>query len=281
LVHVGANSRHLCISGDRLVNVPDRLHNASLLACVPEIYLTAFQVIHLGQKNGARYRKTSLSGKSILVLGGTSVFGRALIELAVAGGSHNVYATGKEKDFETIRKAGGAPLGKNSRQWCSILTQKIDLIVDIDNTMGKSELKIEHLELLSQNGKIVLISAPNGERKANEIDVLSKILEKTECQLYFYNVFDSWDENLRQAKRDLTHLLKLMIDKCFKPTIVEKIPLNRVARAQDILETKKLNGFIVCEPWMAPKQRSSPNRNLAVASGDNKTKDDSRKTITL
>jgi NADPH:quinone reductase-like Zn-dependent oxidoreductase len=281
LVHVGANSRHLCISGDRLVNVPDRLHNASLLACVPEIYLTAFQVIHLGQKNGARYRKTSLSGKSILVLGGTSVFGRALIELAVAGGSHNVYATGKEKDFETIRKAGGAPLGKNSRQWCSILTQKIDLIVDIDNTMGKSELKIEHLELLSQNGKIVLISAPNGERKANEIDVLSKILEKTECQLYFYNVFDSWDENLRQAKRDLTHLLKLMIDKCFKPTIVEKIPLNRVARAQDILETKKLNGFIVCEPWMATKQRSSPNRNLAVASGDNKTKDDSRKTITL
>jgi NADPH:quinone reductase-like Zn-dependent oxidoreductase len=203
LVHVGANSRHLCISGDRLVNVPDRLHNASKLACVPEIYLTAFQALHLGQKNGARYRKTSLSGKSILVLGGTTTFGRAIIELAVAGGSHAVYATGKEKDFVIIRKAGGSPLGKNLRQWCSILTNEIDLILGMDNTMGRSELQMEHIELLSKNGKIVLLSAPKGERKVNDFDEIAKILENSGRQLFHYNVFDSWEENLRQAKRDL------------------------------------------------------------------------------
>jgi hypothetical protein len=68
-----------------------------------------------------------------------------------------------------------------------------------------------------------------------------------------------------------------MIGNCFKPVIVEKIPLNRVARAQDILETKKLNGFIVCEPWMASRQRISLNRNFSAATGE-KTSDDYRKT---
>jgi NADPH:quinone reductase-like Zn-dependent oxidoreductase len=100
LLQVGANSRHLCIASNRLVKVPDELLvDTCAVACLPEICLTAFQVPHIGQKNAARYRKKSLAGKSLLILGGATAMGRALIESGIAGGCEKIYAITKESQF--------------------------------------------------------------------------------------------------------------------------------------------------------------------------------------
>jgi hypothetical protein len=32
--------------------------------------------------------------------------------------------------------------------------------------------------------------------------------------------------------------------------------LNKVAKAQELLELKRLPGFLVCEPWMMSKKRA-------------------------
>jgi NADPH:quinone reductase-like Zn-dependent oxidoreductase len=255
LVQVGANSRHLCISSKHLVKVPDELRDPCIVACIPEIYLTAFQALHMGQKNGARYRKTSLAGKCILVLGGATVLGRALIEVAVAAGCGTVYATGKEKQFDAITQVGGAPLGRDPRQWRSTLVRKVDLVVGIDNSVGASELKDEHIELLARNGRVILLCGPNSEDKTPlDLDELAE-LSKTGKKLYHYNVFDAWEADLKQGKRDLTHLLKLLADGSIRPKILERIPLNKVAKAQDLMEGKKLNGFILCEPWIKSNKK--------------------------
>lgn len=255
LVQVGANSRHLCIGSEQLVKVPDELNDPCAVACLPEMYLSAFQALHMGQKNGARYRKTSLSGKCILVLGGANVLGQALIEVAVAAGSGTVYATGKERQFPAIAEAGGAPLGRDPRHWCSILAKKVDVVVGIDNSIGKSELKQEHLELLARGGRVVLMCKPDrDDSTAVDLEELAE-LSKTGRKLFHYNVFDAWEGDLKQGKRDLTHLLKLLADGLIRPKILERIPLNRVARAQDLIDGKKLNGFILCEPWIKGKKK--------------------------
>lgn len=256
LVPVGANARHLSVSSKFLVKIPEEINDPLSLSCLPEIYLSAFQALHIGQKNAARYRKTSLSGKCILVLGGGTALGQALIEVAVAAGCDTVYATDKEKQFDAIVKAGGAPLGRDQHQWCSILAQKINMIIGIDNSIGKSELKQEHVELLARNGRVILLCRPDlGIQTAIDLDKHPE-LSRTGRKLLRYNVFDSWEEDLKQGKRDMTHLVKLFGEGLIRPKIIERIPLCRVAKAQDLMEGKKLSGFVLCEPWIKGRKRN-------------------------
>jgi D-arabinose 1-dehydrogenase-like Zn-dependent alcohol dehydrogenase len=55
---------------------------------------------------------------------------------------------------------------------------------------------------------------------------------------------------MKQAKRDLSHLLKLYEEGAVKPNVIERIPLSKVARAQVAIETKSIHGFLICEPWI-------------------------------
>jgi len=257
LVQVGANSRHLCIASDKLVKVPEEISDPCAIACLPEIYLSAFQALHFGQKNGARYRKTSLVGKTLLVLGGATTIGRALIEVAKAAGCKNIYATGKDKQFDAISSCGGAPLGRDPHQWASILSRRVDIVVGNDNTVGTSEIREEHMHLLAKNGRAVVLTAPNNEhRQVVNLDDLAELRSNTGRTLVHYNVFDAWDTDLKQGKRDLTHLMKLLADGLIRPKILERIPLNRVAKAQDLLEGKKMNGFVICEPWILGRKKN-------------------------
>ena len=74
LMTTGANARFLCLPKSQLIKVPPRV-NVDRAACLVDNYLTAFQVLHLGKKGGARYKEHSLQGKSILILGGYSSLG--------------------------------------------------------------------------------------------------------------------------------------------------------------------------------------------------------------
>lgn len=265
LVHSGGNARHICIGADKLVKVPDVVQNIAGAACLPELYLSAFQALHLGQRNGCRYRKSSLSGKCVLVLGGATAFGQAVIEVALAGGCTSVYATGKEKQYDVIRAIGGAPLGRDPKQWSSILVSRIDTIIGIDDSIGQSELSQDHMSLLRPlDGRIVLFSAPeHDDGSVINLDEQTCATASTSGRKIFqHNVFEAWDEDVKQSRRDLAHLLKLLGDGVLMPKILERIPLNRVAKAHDVMEGKKLNGFIVCEPWIKGRmveERDGPN----------------------
>lgn len=277
LVPAGANARHLCISSDKLVKIPDTIKNAALAACIPETYLTAFQVLHFGQRNGARYRKSSLTGKCILVLGGATALGRALIEVAVSAGCNMIYATGKEKQFETIYKAGGAPLGRDAHQWGSIMTGRVDIMVSVDDSTGSSELRSEHMNLLKfMDGRLIIVTSPDQDNRS-----IINLDERTEAtasttgrKVIHYNVFEAWNSDTKQAKRDLNHIMKLLADDLLHPKILERIPLNRVPKAQDLMDGKKLNGFIVCEPWIKGRKKGDHTDEILALGGESPRQDD-------
>lgn len=259
LVRVGANSRHLCIGYDRLVKVPDGVH-PSLAVCLPEAYLTAFQALHIEQTRSRRYGTNSLRDKSILILGGTTKVGRALIELAVCAGSGTVYATSKsERLFSQVEDAGGIPLDKDPHHWYSLLVGKMDLVICVDcEDMQMSELKYEHIQTLTKGGRVVLLNGP--EYQGEKVVDLSKVDDHsrgTSRRLYHYNVFEAWESDMKQGKRDLEHLLELLSKKAIQPKIYERIPLSKVPRAQEVVLKKALTGFIVCEPWLndEPEER--------------------------
>jgi NADPH:quinone reductase-like Zn-dependent oxidoreductase len=239
---VGANARHICLTRDQVVAIPDELKDDKKVACLPEIYLGAFQALHLGQKNGARYRKTSLNGKSILILGGATILGKALIELCHSAGAHAIYGTGKERHFPIIEAARATPISRDPCHWYSFLKGRIDLVVGLDNdTFEHSEASAQHLEVLSPNGRAVLFGAPECSCDA-KIDNKKKI--------YVYNVFDSWEKDLKQCKRDLSHLCKLMLEGSIDPQILETLSLSQIADVHDTVENRDFSSFLLCDPWM-------------------------------
>lgn len=248
LVRVGANARHLCISRDHVVTVPDGLKDDKRLACLPEVYLGAFQALHMGQKNGARYKQSSLAGKTVLVLGGATILGKALIELCHAGGAYAVYATGKQRHFPMIEEARALPLNRDTRHWYSLLMGRIDLVIGLDqDSYSRSEASAKHLEVLSHKGRAVLMGSPESTCDANIGD---------RKRISVYNVFDSWDRDLKQAKRDLSHLCKLLADGAINPDVLETIPLSHIAAAQDAVENRDFSSFLLCDPWIQTKRQA-------------------------
>jgi NADPH:quinone reductase-like Zn-dependent oxidoreductase len=259
LVRVGANSRHLCISRDRLVKVPAEISDPASACCLPELYLAAFQALHLNQSNSLRYRKSALSGKSVLVLGGDTAHGLAAIELAVASGATIVYGAGKENQFGKIKEVGGFPVDRDPREWFAMAEGKLDLIIGSNNDdQGRSELKHEHIRMLNESGQLVILTVPDLEDKGIiDLDKLDGKLHATKRKMLHHSVFDAWETDLRQGRRDLAHLLKLLENGSIKPKVLERIPLTKVAKAQDMMENRNLRGFIVCEPWIKSAKRGS------------------------
>jgi NADPH:quinone reductase-like Zn-dependent oxidoreductase len=259
LVRVGANSRHLCISRDRLVKVPAEISDPASACCLPELYLAAFQALHLNQSNSSRYRKSALSGKSILILGGDTAHGLAAIELAVAAGATIVYGAGKINHFGKIKAVGGFPVDRDPREWFAMAEGKLDLIIGSNNDdQGRSELKYEHIRMLNESGQLVILTVPDqGDKGVIDLDKLDGRLHATKRKMLHHSVFDAWETDLRQGRRDLAHLLKLLENGSIKPKVLERIPLTKVAKAQDMMENRNLRGFIVCEPWIKSAKRGS------------------------
>jgi NADPH:quinone reductase-like Zn-dependent oxidoreductase len=245
------------------VKVPGNITlEASKLACLPEIYLSAFQALHINQNSSSRYRKNSLSGKSIMFVGGPTAFGQAIIELGVDSGASVVYATAtKVKQFQRIIEMGGIPLSDNPTEWLPSINQQIDILIGCAGDVLKDTdpLTYDHLNVLKKKGQLILLGGPGAPNdypvihpgKAQCLVDVFKILKRA----VKHNVFENWERDMKQGKRDLSHLISLMSKGVLKPKILERISLSKVSKAEEIVEARRLHGVIICEPWIQEKQR--------------------------
>ena len=260
LVKSGSNARYMCAQRDQLVKVPKNLDPAEVV-CLAETYLSAFQALHLGHKTaGIRYRGNSMKGASILILGAGTALGQALIEVALAAGAEHVYATAKEKQFDAVSDVGGIPLTKDPQDWLTLIGRRITTIVCVDSGLYAETVSAEHLKALNKDGQVVIMGAPGIETTANNMQASKKILPSNlictsakrslRLRSQYYNVFDKWEIDIKMCKRDLSHLIDLLQSKALRPTVLERIPLAKVAKAQSIIESKRLPGFIICDPWV-------------------------------
>lgn len=263
LVCSGSNSRYVCIPRERLVKVPNNFSLSSAkIASLPEIYLSAFQALHVGHSCGSRYKKTALSGKAIMFIGGVTAYGQAITELGIEAGASVVYATAsKVKQFQRIIELGGIPLSDNPAEWLPSINQTVDILIGSTSDLFKDTdpLTYDHLNVLKKKGQLILLSGPGAPNdypvihpgKAPCLVDVFKILKRAQK----HNVFENWERDMKQAKRDLAHLLGLLHKGVLKPKILEKIPLSKVSKAEEIIEARRLHGVIICEPWIQDKLR--------------------------
>lgn len=264
LVKRGGNTRYMSIRPEKLVKVPEGIDPAQA-ACLPETYLTAFQVLHYGQAGPLRYRENSLKGKSILIIGAmANNMGKAIIELALAAGAANVYATAKKKHWKTIVSYGIMPLSQDPKDWILRVEGSIDLVLATNGGL-REDVSTTHYRALNPLGHLIL----SGRRVVgNDIDVgswknkhqtpliCSNALAKMMNRTHDYDVYEQWGKDLDTCKKDLAHMLKMLERGALKPNVLDRIALNKVPKAHELLESKRLSGFLVCEPWIRSKRRA-------------------------
>lgn len=245
LVKWGGNSRFLSVHPSCLVKIDDAVDPA-LAVCLAETYLAAFQILHLKQSNRIRYQDNSLKQKTVLIIGNAaSNMGRAISQLAVSAGSSQMFAMTKKKHFEDLSTLGIEPLDQDSVDSWRELSGKVDLIILIEMELVKA-----HRNLLRKNGRVVILQ--NGVKKHDSDCGQTRQKRKT----ISYDVYEEWDNDRGRCRSDLQHLIKLLEKSEIQPSILDRIALHKVARAQEIVEAKRLTGFIVCEPWLLAKSRA-------------------------
>jgi NADPH:quinone reductase-like Zn-dependent oxidoreductase len=265
LVKWGGNSRYVALPSSHLVKIPDSLDPAEA-ACLPETYMSAFQVLHFGQHGAARYRENSLRGKSILILGSmANNMGRAIIELALHAGAANVYATAKKKHWKTLISFGIMPLSQDPFDWIMRLEGTLDLVVASNGGL-REDVTPTHFRALKESGHLILCGrrlvgndVPVGDWKQTQTPIMcakNKSLLKTMSRTHSYDVYEQWEKDMNTCKRDLVHLVQLLEKGVLKPNVLDRLPLTKVGKAQELLESKRLSGFLVCEPWLKTKKRA-------------------------
>ena len=268
LVKWGGNARFMTIHPNQLVKVPEGLDPAEV-ACLPECYLSAFQVLLMGQAGNSRYRESSMKGKSILILGCmTNNMGKAIIELALSAGVANIYATAKKKHWKTLISYGVMPLSPDPSEWIQRIAGTMDLVLAPNGNLREDVTPTHFRALRPKFGQLIIsghrvvgndipIEAWKNDHRMPSLacgknKALRKILQKS----LSYDVYKEWDKNLDLCKRDLSHLFELLKRKVIKPEVLDRIPLNKIAKAHELLEKKRLPGFLVCEPWMKSKKNA-------------------------
>eukprot|EP00542_Grammatophora_oceanica_P001003 CAMPEP_0194058448 /NCGR_PEP_ID=MMETSP0009_2-20130614/66316_1 /TAXON_ID=210454 /ORGANISM="Grammatophora oceanica, Strain CCMP 410" /LENGTH=1089 /DNA_ID=CAMNT_0038708597 /DNA_START=210 /DNA_END=3476 /DNA_ORIENTATION=- len=252
LIQTGGNSRYAFTDTNKVVKVPDSVDPA-VAVCLLETYLSAFQALHIGHKPGTtRYRKRSLAGKTILIVGANTNIGMAMIELAKEAGASLIHVVCKEKQRQSATKLGVSPLSRRPNEWISNLRGKVDFLFDVTGD-SRALHEIYSVALMEGGHYVFLDKSTQKEKTACP----SKALENNTylCQrasrLFFHNydVFERWETDLEVCKRDLQHLVTLLEKGLVKPKVVDRLPLTKVARAHEILDSKRVLGTLVCEPW--------------------------------
>ena len=257
LVKWGGNSRYLSVDPSKLVKVPENVDPAEAV-CLPETYLAAFQILHLGQSDASRYRETTLKGKNIFILGySLSNMGRAIAQVAACAGVAQVYALEKPKHFQALKALGIKPLNKESLDWWDVLNKNIDTIISLEE-----EVVTLHYKCLKPGGQVVIVQNRKKEdhgkfmnnHKNNLVGSFKKW--KQQSKTTSYDIYEAWKKNVDQCMKDLQYLIHLLQQKRLTPKLLDRIPLSKVARAQQLIGSKQLSGFIICEPWLVAKSRA-------------------------
>lgn len=259
LVKWGGNSRYISINPAQLVKIPESVDPAEA-ACLAEAYLTAFRVLHMGQGSSTRYQKDSLKGKSVLVVGSmSSNLGQAFSQLAALGGIVNFYATAELRHFASLATLGVLPVSKDPLDWWERLEGKIDCIVALEN-----EVTPLHHKVLKDSGDVIVLSHYDVGKNANVEDrpkvgvqlMCSRGRSHWRSRTNPYDVYKEWTNKLNSCKDDLEHLVELLEQGALTPYVLDRVPLGKVARAQELVQTKRHSGFVICEPWLLSKSRA-------------------------
>ena len=251
----GANAEFICLPQEELVPVPEGLDPAEALAVVFN-YVTAYQMM----RRTARVKP----GQRVLIHAAAGGIGTALLQLGRLV-DLEIYGTASARKHELVSSLGGTPIDYHHVDFMEEIRRLTGDGVDVvfDGICSTDYLR-RSFKSLRPGGKVVaygLTSALRGGRLASgrrhrrlrRLQGLATIggpiaasyLVPGNKRITTYSI--QWLKRFRPAwyREDLSALLELLREGKIKPIIAERIPLDEVTRAHELLGSGAVTGKIV------------------------------------
>ncbi|KAL8573502.1 hypothetical protein ACOMHN_047773 [Nucella lapillus] len=232
----GGNAEYVACPEGQLMPIPANLGFVQA-AAIPEVWITAFQLLHTVAK--------VQPGESVLIHGGASGVGTAAIQLCVQAGARPLVTAGTEAKLETARGLG-AVAGfnyKNDDVAAAIMKATDGKGVDIVLDCVGGSMYDTNVNVLAMDGRWVVFGLMGGGNVSG--DVLRKVLSKR-----LAIIGSTLRTRPLQYKRELVEnfsrvALPLFEAGTLKPIIHTVLTLGELAQAHQIMESNLNTGKII------------------------------------
>jgi len=251
----GGNARYIVQPCSNLIRI-GKLENAQKACSILSAYAPAFALIQEGLDVPLcdRYRRNLLADKDILVNGGMSNHGQAVIHLARLMGARTIYSTGVEEDYRFLTDMGAVALPLNKKALKTEHRRSVDLLIDC-TAFDRNDFLVP---LVRPGGRIILnhygdiaASGKHGFRgKIDFIRLYTKSLLSSNCHVC--NYLSTFKDDFGLFKRDFEHLLRMMHlsgKERLSPRVASVMNLWEVPDAHFKLQRSNVRGTLICDPW--------------------------------
>ncbi len=247
---IGGNAKYAIVPSSRVFMCPEDIH-PSIAACLLRNYMAAYQCLH--RAGGVKVRP----GHRVLILGGAGAFGQACIQLAIAAGADEIYATGgSDKSQIIIESLGAQSLGRSPREWLSTVQGKMDIVID---SVCSDRFRSSH-RALNSRGKLICVGSTSVLLGSGGASVFSGVPLSVKMDMakatslmtntYVYDVFSYFESKRDLYRKDLLRLFHLCRNHEISPKVAYCVTLDEVANAHDNLVMGEVaDGTIVCLPF--------------------------------
>jgi putative PIG3 family NAD(P)H quinone oxidoreductase len=219
--------------------IPQHLSYAEA-AALPEALFTVWDNV---------FRRGRLvAGETLLIQGGTSGIGMLAILLARHFGAQVIATAGSEAKCSALERQGAIPIHYRSEDLKSRINdltqdQGVDVILDL---VGGPLLGI-HLELLREEGRLVLIAVQGGYKtEVNLLPILTKRLTLTGSTLRSRSLSEK-SALAQDLRREVWPLIE---GRLIQPTLAARFPLEEAESAHALMTSSLHIGKIILEvPW--------------------------------
>jgi NADPH:quinone reductase-like Zn-dependent oxidoreductase len=232
----GGYAEYIFLNEEHLVHAPVTLDPAEAVALILN-YVTAYQMLH-------RFAKVE-AGNKVLITGANGGVGTALLQLGKLA-SLTMYATASRSKQDLLMEHGAIPIDYTTQDFVDVIHKAepngIDFVLD---GIGGNYIP-RAFQVLRRGGK--LVEYGNSGFVALLLDLLKlQILNwfPNGKSGEFYGITGIYRKDKQPFLEDLPILFNLLQEGKLKPIISAKFPILEAAKANELLESRKVNGKIV------------------------------------
>ncbi|XP_046574671.1 quinone oxidoreductase PIG3-like [Haliotis rubra] len=238
LLSGGGNSEYVATPEQLLMAIPEGMDYIQA-AAIPEVWLTAYQLLHFVGK--------VQSGETVLIHGGASGVGTAAVQLVSLAGAKSIVTAGSEAKIATAVSLG-ASQGFNYKE--GDFSQKVrdatngkgvDVILDC---VGGSYYE-QNMNVIAVDGRWVLYGLMGGGNISG--DVFAKLLRKRVSVTGTTLRARSLEYKTKLVGSFMQDVLHHFISGKVKPIVFTTFPLEKIGDAHKMMEENKNTGKIVIE----------------------------------
>lgn len=246
LTQIGAHGQYISLPAGELVLVPDGVDVAEA-ASLPVNYTTAYQMLF----RVARVQP----GEKILVHGAAGGVGTAMLQLGKLHGLET-YGTASAEKHELVASFGATPIDYKTEDFVerirALTGDGVDAVFD---PIGGANVA-RSWRTLRRGGRLVGYGLSSGLSGGNALGLAATTLGRIALwnalpngkKASFYVIIRSKKKHPEWFEKDLALLLGLLAEGRIKPVVAERLPLEGIVRAHELMENAGVRGKLILLP---------------------------------